>query len=483
MRRRICWILMLFLSSQAMLFANYFDRVNLEKSYTEKVQDALDGVYGKGNFVARVTVQLGKESWSVKYTEQSKVKLNNKSGNKKGGDQILILPGYPVIKNLSPDELTKLPFNSTITKNPPKIRKIIVDLIVNKAFPKSQARKSSKIINKVLDINPKRGDKINMDFQVFMAGSNQQPTQNVVITDRAEKLFSFGNILNIMLLLFVLIGIAVYAVFQFLMLKKSGGEKEGGGGPNISVNPNIELPKGGGGPGGNLKLSTAPPVKQYFDFIQEDNFHKLMYIIEKEKMSDEDVSIIISFLESSIGSQLLAEFDLERQAIIGMSIIDQKLLQRTRLEKLENKIKDSLECLTGGKTKFKGIFDYISSDIKKQILGVLGKSDADGYKKFRQNVVIFEDIKFLEDEELKTILSDANLDMLSKSLIGVEKDVYQKVDSNLNDSAKSMIDQFMKLKGKTVSKSDVDKSQAYVLDIVLKLEAEGKVKLQEKIKK
>ena len=200
-------------------------------------------------------------------------------------------------------------------------------------------------------------------------------------------------------------------------------------------------------------------------------------------MSDEDVSIIISFLESSIGSQLLAEFDLERQAIIGMSIIDQKLLQRTRLEKLENKIKDSLECLTGGKTKFKGIFDYISSDIKKQILGVLGKSDADGYKKFRQNVVIFEDIKFLEDEELKTILSDANLDMLSKSLIGVEKDVYQKVDSNLNDSAKSMIDQFMKLKGKTVSKSDVDKSQAYVLDIVLKLEAEGKVKLQEKIKK
>ncbi len=208
-----------------------------------------------------------------------------------------------------------------------------------------------------------------------------------------------------------------------------------------------------------------------------------MFIIEKEKMSDEDVSIIISFLESSIGSQLLAEFDLERQAIIGMSIIDQKLLQRTRLEKLENKIKDSLECLTGGKTKFKGIFDYISSDIKKQILGVLGKSDADGYKKFRQNVVIFEDIKFLEDEELKTILSDANLDMLSKSLIGVEKDVYQKVDSNLNDSAKSMIDQFMKLKGKTVSKSDVDKSQAYVLDIVLKLEAEGKVKLQEKIKK
>ena len=98
-------------------------------------------------------------------------------------------------------------------------------------------------------------------------------------------------------------------------------------------------------------------------------------------------------------------------------------------------------------------------------------------------MVIFEDIKFLEDEELKTILSDANLDMLSKSLIGVEKDVYQKVDSNLNDSAKSMIDQFMKLKGKTVSKSDVDKSQAYVLDIVLKLEAEGKVKLQEKIKK
>ncbi len=458
------------------------DPIAIEKSYTEKIQTALDGVFGKGQFVARVSLTATGESWNLTYTEQARVRVETK---KQEEGKYQILPGYPVIRNLATGQQETLPFNSRLIKIEPRIQSIVVDVIVNRSFPKSNVKKAEDLITKIVGLTPARGDKINFDYQVFL--EPEQPTQNIVMLDKAEKIFSAANILNAGLLLAIIAGLVLYTLFQFLHLRKAGEVKAAaaGGGPNISVNPNIELPKGlgGGGAAGVMKMSGTPGIKKYFDYVQEDNVDKLLYMMKKEKMPVDQIAIIVSFLDSFLASRVISELDVEQQAFIATSIIDQKLLQRPVVEKLDMKVKDSLECLMGGPSIFQNIFGQIPSDGKKRILEVLGKTSAEGYKRFRTHIVIFEDLKYLDDEELKVVLSELNLEQLAKALVGIGKDVYDKVEMNLTKSAKDMIDQFLKLKGKAISRAEVDKAQSYVLDVALKMESEGKINLKEKIGK
>ncbi|MBT6121685.1 hypothetical protein HOH45_09520 [bacterium] len=481
MKKLIVVLALLFFSPS--IFAGYIEKIELENSMTEKAQKAIDGVYGKGRIFVRTKVELAKDSWSIKYTEQSKIKVEKSTAVETTKEKILILPGYPVIKNLSPDTLQQLPYNSRIERTPPKINKITVDLIVDKKFPNSKITKVKQLLGNVLELNPKRGDKVNSERKKFLEGSASPPTQNIIIAGENENLFGISNVLDMITVLLLLVGIGLYGFFASKAAASSaeGSGKNDGNSPNISVNPNIELPKGGGSGGGRMKLTQTAPVKQYFDFVQDDNIEKLIFVLQKDETPIEQVAVVVSFLEAHLGSRLLTEYDLNDQAKIGTMIIDAQLLKRAVLDKIESKIKDSLECLTGGKSIFKDVFDFIPSEVKKQILDVLGKSDPKGYKKFRSNVVIFDDLKFLSDDELKTVFSDANLEMLSKALIGVSKDVHQKIYSNLNPSAKDMVEQYLKLKARTSTKKDIDKAQAYIIDIVLRLESEGLVKLREKI--
>ena len=475
----LAFIFTLLISSVSIF--GYSDRVELETLYMAKAQKVLDGIYGPGNFIVQVDILLTTPKFEVKYTEQSDPKLKKK----KKEEKVNLLPGYPVIKNLAPANLNSLPFDSVTTYMEARIRRITVMLYVSRSFPRGQVARAKKVLQNVLNLNARRGDKIQEEYKRFYEPPESQKIQ---IVEQAEKLLSIQNLFLLLFLLLLIGYLVLYTLFQIKMNKVMVSSAESAG-ASVSVNPNIELPKGKGGggggggvAGGKMRVSKAPPVKQYFEFVSDDNVDKLIHILGEEKVSIEHLSTLISFVEPDIGARILSELDTKTQAVVSTAVLSQKMVNRPSVEKFEGQVKNWIECLTGGEGDFKAIFETVSGDSKKEILEELKTNDPEGYKKFRLNVVFFDDLQYLTDDEMKQLLSELNLEQLSVAVSGIDQVVFQKIDNNLTKSGKDMIQQFLDLKGDSMNKQDIEKAQDSIMGDVMRLEREGVLDLTEKIK-
>ena len=450
--------------------------IEVQENIRVKLQNALDVVYGPGNFIINVNVKMSAARYSLKYTNQSKVKTQSNKNSK----NVFILPGYPALKNFASGN--QLPFESTTTFIEPNIRRVNIDLIVNRKFSKGKVGQAQQLIKSIVGFKAGR-DRLNVTFKPFF-GNDVKP-QEIIIKGNDEKLLSFQNLFYLLFVIMTLLFIVLYVVFQNKILKaaKKSDDDSGGGGPSISVNPNIELPESdkGGGPGGNIELKPAPNIKQYFDFISAENVDVLKNIMEKDKLPLDQIKLIISFIKPELARYLILSYDTNKQAVLSAAILDSQQGNRGVIEKLEKRIKDQIECMVGGQDSFNSIFKNVSSATKKQILDTLNKSNPVGYKKFRASIVIFDDFKFLTDDEMSIILSEVNLEQLATALATSDDSLKQKINSNLTGSANDMLNQYLEMKGTDTPVKEIESAQEAVLKLILKFENEGKIKLKEKI--
>jgi flagellar motor switch protein FliG len=161
--------------------------------------------------------------------------------------------------------------------------------------------------------------------------------------------------------------------------------------------------------------------------------------------------------------------------------VDQRLGNRQLLEKLELRIKTAMESFVGGDKRFQNVFENVSQTDKKAILATLKKMNPEGFKKVRKNLIVFDDIKRLDAEELKLILSDANVDLVAQALVSVDQDLYQKVYESLTKNARNMVAQYLELKSNSTSKKDIEHAQNYILKIAMALDESGHISLRSKL--
>lgn len=459
----------------SMLYADPSQYI-VEQNLTNVAQLTLDSMYGKGNFIAKVDVQMTDVTYEERHTKPSNV---GKSASNQGSNA---LPGLPSL-SFSPENV--VPYDSTTAVKSGRIKRVLVKILVNKDFPKTQARRAEAALISVLGLNPSRGDAVETVYEKFYYDQDETKQKIEVSTTGEEKLLSYQNLFYLLMLIFTLLFLFVYIIFQIKQSKLLSMSKESSGdkGPSVNINPSLELPEGLGSGGGSSKisLSGSPSIKHYFDFIDDSNIENFIYLLKTEKIKAEYVSMIVSFVSPHIGAKILHELDIEEQAVIASQLLEQKIANRTILDKLEEKMKNSLESFFGGETKFKTVFTLVPGTEKRKIMDVLYQNDMVGYQKFRLNVILFDDLVLLEDEEIERVVSDVNLELLATALISVDQDVYQRFDDNLSRSAKDMISQFLELKSGSKSPQDIEKAQDYILRIVKKFDDAGIIKLSEKL--
>ncbi len=455
------------------------EEIQIEEQLASRLQRYLDGIYGSGNFLIRVDVTVTSPRYEVQYTKQSDAKLRETNQGK-----VNILPGYPVIKNLGPDSLNKLPFDSITTLIRPQIQKIVVDVVADKSFPKGQVGRAQQLIKEVVGLKDGR-DVINVSYRPF--NETTPPTQKIEIIQAPQPLKTFQNLFYLLVLIFVVIFIAVYVWLQIKntavvkSLSTSLATASGGsGGASVSVNPSFEMPKGSGG-SGDMKLSTGAQVKRYFDFVDEANVDKLQHVLKTENLGIENIVAIIAFLPPNLAATVLSDMDIKVVAQISVALLEQRMMPRAAMDKLENHIRSAVECLAGGEPRFQQLVSHLSGPTKKDLLEMLSANAPDVYRRVRPHVILFEDIKLLSDDEIKTLLSDVRMELFSVALASVDPDVYARVDQNLTKSARDMIAQYLDLRGGSVSAEDIAHAQDTILATVARLETEGKLQLKSKL--
>tara|TARA_Y100001970_G_scaffold182779_2_gene222310 strand:+ start:375 stop:1817 length:1443 start_codon:yes stop_codon:yes gene_type:complete len=456
------------------------DRYLIESNLTNIAQQSLDAMFGKHNFIVRVQVKMTDSKYRVNYTKESNPKRSMSSANQEG-DQVYILPGVPALKNIAPDSLKQLPYDSVTTLIEPKISRVLVKVLVNKSYPRSKARKAEAVLKDILSMKESRGDKVKMEFKPFYDDPNQK-AQNITIIPGPEKLMSVSNLFYLILILLGLIFIVIYSRYQKLQLDKDDSADSGG--PSINVNPNLELPEGfgGGGNGSDMNLNVNQDVKRYFDFVTQHNISDLIFLIKTQKLKPDYISLIISFLNPALSARILNELDPKIQAKVTVLLVEQRLGSKDLLDKLEKKLKSDVECFVGGEDKIADLSGSLSNRQRKHITDFSKKDNPTGYKKLRPHMILFEDIMLLDDAELQLVLSDLNLEQLATALVSVDQDLFSKISDNLTKGARDMVTQYLELKSESANESQIESSQDFVINVLKKLDAQGKIKLVQKLK-
>jgi len=463
------------------------DQFVLENNLTTITQKTLDSMYGPGNFVARVSVALSESQYSVRYTQQSNAKVNKEGGGK--SEQVYILPGVPALKNLAPDNMNKMPFDSVTTLVNPRVQKVTVYVLANNSLAKGQVKKAEPIIREVLGLVEGR-DVVNFVFKPFYAqaaaqsqsSSGEQGPMQPVPTQPESSGFEI-----FFYLIFAGLGVVfviVYAIYQNRLAKAfvSAAGKEGSG-PSVNVTPNFEMPRQSGGSGEKSELSLKmPKIKRFFDFIDDDNVENLISLLKREKLGADYIGMVVAFLPAHLAAKVLDSLAVEDKAVVATMIVDQKLANQQVLEKLEAKLKAALECYMGGEKSFQMVMENIKSVDKKSILSAIQRSNPEAYSRIRKFIVLFTDLNLLEDDEWQAVLSSANMDLVAKSLVGVDQDMYDRIYDNLTKNGKTMIAQYLELKGESTTKRDIEAAQDYLIKVAKSLDEAGKIDLKSKLR-
>jgi len=479
-------VMAIIIGSATSLFA---DEAGMEQALSDRAQRVLDGVFGKGLLIPIVDVAISDPRYEVKYTNQSKAAVSAQKNS--GGDRVQILPGYPVIKNLAPDNFKQLPYDSVTNIVRASIRSITVSVIVSQDFPRNQFGKVQTLLEQTLGMNPKR-DKVEFNVQKFIPTT---ATQAGVVSQVTGKSSGGGaNVIVIVMLGLLLVLLTVFVgVYVWMQLKQQQvtaalfskqGKGGGGTGENtqISLSPMMSAPKAdrassGGGLSGDIRLSDNT-MKHYFNFVNDNTIDKLQTILKREKMGVENLAVLVPCLPAHLAAKVLSELDVASQAAILVNMLEPKMFNKTVIEKFENQLRSAMECLIGGQTAVEGVLNGITVSNRKQLLATLKQTSSEGYSRIRPLTVIFDDLVLLDERELKYLLGVVNRDMLFTSLIGLDDTMVDRFVSNLSFGVRSMFKEFMELRSGNLQQTAIESAREQVLDTALQLEAEGKLVLK-----
>lgn len=454
------------------------DRYMVEQNLTSIAQHAVDAMYGENNFIIRIQANMTESRYNVKYTQESKPKQSAKKAKE---ESVYILPGVPALKNIAPSNLNQLPFDSVTTMSEPRLQQLLVYVLANKNYPKAQSRRVEDTIKTIIGFKEERGDKIKMDYQIFYENPNKE-SQSITIVPSEEKLITIQNIFYSLFTLLLIVAVIVYYISQRRLLSKENSAA----GPSINVNPNLELPKGfrGGGSGGaGGKLQMAGDIKQYFDFVTDENIDNLIYLVRSQNLNPEYVALMASFLSSDLSAQLIQSLPIKDQADIVSGIAEHRLANRELLDKLDKKMKHDLECFVGGESKLAAVVDLLSVSDRKSILMLLKKNNMSSYKKVRGFITIFDDLLLLSEREIQLVLSELNLEKLALALVSVDQQVFDFVIENLTPGARDMVKQYLQLKSENAKPKQIEDAQDDILTVVKTLEKAGQIDLKSKLAK
>jgi len=480
MRKWVMGIMLIGLFSSMVYAAS--DKASVEQYYTQIAQQGLDALFGKGQAVVRVSVMMTEPRYDVKYTRPSKVEGSAKQADGK----MNILPGYSVIKNLSPENSQKMPFDSVTNYVSSAVTQINVYILMNKALPKNIASKAEPALIDLLGLKQGR-DAFKIDFKPFY-NVEEQSKSDKKDKEKKEKTESGFNLQHVFNAIFSLLGVVFLLMYFFLGKKSSqasSGQSGGGGQTNVSVSPSIELKERAssqsGGGSQQITVSSEPPIKQFFNFVTDRNIHDLIFLIKKENIGTEHIAIMLSFLSGYPASVLFKSLNNSEKAIVASQLSDQKMMNREMLDKFEKKIKVALECFVGGEHSVKNLFAEVKNEEKKSVLDLIRTSQPESFKKLRKFIVTFEDLVVLSDEDTKKVINEVNVELIATALQNVPQALYQHFDDNLTSNSRAMVTEFLELKGNSISKKEIESAQEYILSVAEQLDAQGGIDLKGKL--
>lgn len=450
------------------------EKINLEKSIQERVEEVVQKIIGNKNFVVLVNVDIK----TPEQTPTSNIDLTK--------------PLYPGIYLREEEYLpgvtySYLPITNPATNTPMQlvIDKITINIAVDTSLPNNMVERIKSEIPPLIGLNELRGDVVNVTKIKFQT----TPTWQMILEQMLPHLYIPFLIILIALFLFGPVTHFFQTIVKAVQLRieadarlRSTEKTEISGQTQTGLLPGLEplgLPGIGGG--GTMELTIGgkkeeKEPRKHFDFINKANLKNLWYLIKDEPPST--IALILNYLPPDLVSELMSMFDNKTQTKIALELASVKMPDPQEVIEIENNIKSRIDYCIGGEEYFLSLLDQADKEVQEDILQTLSIQNPSLAEKLREKIFLFEDILFLDKVTLQKIIRESQRRGISLAIAlkGAPDDIKNKVMDCLTEGGRAMLAEQMDLLGEITDKV-IKAEQKKIVGVVRDLLNAGEISI------
>ncbi len=219
----------------------------------------------------------------------------------------------------------------------------------------------------------------------------------------------------------------------------------------------------------------------FFPFLNEINTKQLTILLEEEQ--PQTMALILSYLEPEKAAKVLANLkeDVKLEVASRMAFMERPALEIiTAIEKL---IKERMQTFLpeelaeiNGYHALANILTKIDKKERLKILTQIENSSPKIMKEIRNIMIVFEDILFLTDNEIKLVLTKVDLKDLILSLKTASTDLKEKIFLNMTDKVRKIIRKELAELG-PVRLYEIENAKKRIAKLLEKLEANNDIEI------
>jgi len=471
----------------------------IEQNLEERVQRVLIRILGPNRSRVVIAVEPNVErsmteieTWAEQKSKEEEGKEKSKEIKASPPKVKEVLPGIPLKKSVLEREAEEVaPATEekkeaagmkkrveSVVKLPPSfIKKITATLIIDRKVSDSLVETVETVVSDILNLDTKRGDKLVVKRVSFIRAT---PLWSFIFDPQTYWVI-IGLLLTIALSMF-LFG-PVKAFFQNLlntMKELRGTTTEIGSTASTTTAKGVTT--------GLINVGESLPrmaeakeegegkgIPQTFQFVRESNLKRLLYLIKNEP--PEAMALIMSYLSPDQAAKVFSSLSPEFQLKVALNLTTVKEMDEEIVRKIESGIKEKIDLLKGGVDDFVEIFDRLDKQSKENVLTALEKENSELAKKIRDLTFSFEQVATLDNHILRVILGEISTGDLAIALRGATDEVKSKIMENMSAGGAVLLKEEMEF-GKPVTAQAIEEQQQKVVDLILRMEREGKIELK-----
>ena len=195
------------------------------------------------------------------------------------------------------------------------------------------------------------------------------------------------------------------------------------------------------------------------------------------------IALIISYLDASLGADVLNLLPEEMQADVIASIANLDTVGPDALNELEDVMQKKFKANTslratqvGGIKAAAAIMNFTNQEQESKIMKVLGKDDKHLVVAIQESMFVFENLLKSDDKSLQMLLRNVETDDLILALKGADEILREKLFSCMSSRAAANIVDEMEALG-PVRLSEVQEAQKRIINVARRMSDEGSIVL------
>ena len=228
-----------------------------------------------------------------------------------------------------------------------------------------------------------------------------------------------------------------------------------------------------------IKKVGTPLSKQPFYTLMNVDPKMIANFIKSEH--PQTIAVILAHLEPQQAAKTLSFLPESLQPEVIYRIAKLETVSPEVVKELEEALEEEVRSAGGTESHQVGgiepvaeIMNNVPKEIEEKIMSNIEEKDEELAEEIRRKMFVFEDLIYVDDRGIQTILKEVNNEDLLLALKAASDEVKEKIFSNMSKRAAEMIKEDLETMG-PVRLSDVEQAQQNILQVARKLADEGKI--------